>query len=581
MKLKEWQKISLIVVGIFIIVFIFVAIIASSLPGESPPLSRDSFLVLNISGEIPERTTKDPVAEMLGAPRISVQTLRQVILKAKLDKKIKGIIVRPNLAGMGWAKTDEIIAALSDFKTSGKPIYAFLETALNRDYYLACTADSIFAVGTGIALINGFHSTPAFLKGTLDKLGIEFEAIAYGKYKNAPDMFTREKMSDAQREVINSLLDDRFGAFISQIADRRELSPAKVRQLIDKGFYTMQAARRKNLVDSLMYYNEFKDFLKEKYGKRLRFVSIKRYQKIPMSEFGIKAKKTFAVIYGVGTIVSGGESQFGQDELITSEGMANNIRKAADNKTIQAIILRIDSPGGSGIASDIIWKEVVRAREKKPVIVSMSDVAASGGYYISMAADSIVAQPSSIVGSIGVFTFKPIVSKLYKKIAMNVEEIKRGRNADIFSTLHRFSPEQQELLRAYNMEFYKDFVSKVAEGRHMSFEEVDKIAQGRVWSGRQGLEIGLVDKLGDFRTAVNMAKKMVGIPADEYVKLAIYPRQKSFIERVLSGGIKAQFANPLSQWKDIPPVFRSLAKAIPCFRPGEVLYLSTFYVDFN
>jgi protease-4 len=581
MKLKEWHKLTLLVVGIFLIVFIFMFLVFGSIPDEAPPLARDSFLVLNISGEIPERVPEDALAEVFGAPSLSVQSLQHVIRKAKIDNKIKGIIIRPGISGMGWAKTEEIKSALEDFKTTGKPVYAYIEAVLNRDYYLACVADSIFGLRTGIALINGFHSTPFFLKGTFDKLGIEFEAVAHGKYKNAPDQFTRENMSEAQREVINSLLDDYFDSFISHISSNRNIPKPEIRELIDQGFFNLEEAKKHNLIDSLIYYNDFKELLKERHGRQLRFVSMKRYRKIPMSELGVKAEETFAVIYGVGTIVVGSEGAFGQDDLITSEGMANSIKRAADNQLIKAIILRIDSPGGSGIASDIIWKEVERAREKKPVVVSMSDVAASGGYYIAMAADSIVAHPLSIIGSIGVFSMKPITEKLNDKIGLSVEELKRGKNADIFSSLHRFTPEQRKIIRKFTMDFYEDFVSKVAEGRKMTYEEADKVAQGRVWSGSQGLENGLIDKLGDFKTAVNIAKKMVGIPVDEYVILAIYPRQKTLLEKILSEGLQAKLIDPISQIPEIHPVFRSLIKAVPHFRVGEPLFLSTLYIDIN
>lgn len=581
MKLKEWQKISLLVLGVFGAVILFMIFIISSIPEEAPPLSRDSFLELTISGEIPERTLDDPLEELLGAPTNSIQTMLHAIRKAKIDDKIRGIILQPELSDIGFGKTEEIRDALKDFKTTGKPIYAFIEFAQDKEYYLASIADSIFGVSTGILVANGFVSQPVFLKNTLEKLGIEFEAIAIGKYKNAPDMFTREKMSDAEREVINSILDDIYPRYISTLAGSRGINESRMYQLIDKGFFTLDKAKDAGLVDSLMYYNEFKDFLKQKYGKRLRFVSLNRYRKIPMSKLGIKAKEKMAVVYGVGTIVSGGEDQSGIDGLITSQGMANSIRTVAEDNSIKAIILRIDSPGGSGTASDIIYQEVVKAAQMKPVIVSVSDMAASGGYYISMAADSIIAHPSSIVGSIGIFFMKGVLSGLYDKIGMNVEEITRGDNANMFSETRRLSKEQRSLLRGYLFDFYKDFVSKVAEGRGMSYEEVDDLAQGRVWTGRQALENGLVDKLGDYYTAIDMAKRMAGIPAEDYVGLVIYPKQKTLLERVFSGAIVAEGINPIKQFTKMPAIMKNLIKALPYFRPGEPLFLSVFYPEID
>lgn len=581
MKLKEWQKITLLIVVIFAAVGLFMYLVFRSVPEEAPPISRDSFLELTISGEIPERAPDDPIGEIFGAPSNSIETIIHSIHKAKIDGKIKGIILRPEITDMGFAKTDEIRSAVEDFKTSGKPVYAFFEFAGDKEYYLASAADSIFGVPTGILLANGLLSSPIFLKGTLDKLGIEIESIAIGKYKNAPDMFTRDKMSDAQREVTNSLLDDLYQRYISKLAEARHMTGPQVSQLIDQGFFTLDKAREAGLVDSLMYYAEFKEYLKTKYSKSLRFVSLKRYHKIPMSKLGVRAKEKIAVVYGVGTIVSGGEDQFGEDQLITSQGMVNSIRRVAEDNSIKAIILRIDSPGGSGTASDIIWQEVEKAAQQKPLIVSVSDVAASGGYYISMAADSIVAHPSSIVGSIGIFFMKGVFSKLYDKIGMNVEEIKRGKNADMFSEMNRLTPDQRELISKFLLDFYKDFVNKAAEGRNMTYDEVDNIAQGRVWTGKQALENGLIDKLGDYYTAITMAKKMAGIPEDEYVNLVIYPKQKTLLERIFSGAIMARATNPIEQLKDIPRVFKSLAKALPYFRPGEPLFLCTFYPEIN
>lgn len=581
MKLKEWQKITLLIVVIFAAVGLFMYLVFSSVPDEAPPISRDSFLELTISGEIPERVPDDPVGEIFGSPGNSIQTIIHSVHKAKIDEKIKGIILRPEITDMGFAKTDEIRSALDDFKTSGKPIYAFIEFAGDKEYYLASAADSIFGVPTGILLANGFLSSPVFLKGTFDKLGIEFESVAIGKYKNAPDMLTRDQMSDAQREVTNSLLDDLYQRYIFKLAEARHMSESQMSQLIDRGFFTLDKAKEAGFVDSLMYYAEFKEFLKEKYSSRLRFVSLKRYHKIPMSKLGIRAKEKIAVIYGVGTIVSGGEDQFGEDQLITSQGMANSIRRVAEDNSIKAIVLRIDSPGGSGTASDIIWQEVVKAAEKKPLIVSVSDVAASGGYYISMAADSIVAHPSSIVGSIGIFFLKGVFAKLYDKIGMNIEEIKRGKNADMFSERQRLTPDQRDLIGGFLLDFYKDFVSKAADGRKMTYDEIDNIAQGRVWTGKQALENGLIDKLGDYYTAIDMAKKMAGIPVNEYVNLVIYPKQKTLLERIFSGAIMARVTSPIEHLKDIPPVFKSLVKALPYFRPGEPLFLCMFYPEIN
>jgi protease-4 len=574
MKLKEWQKIVLIIVVSFIFAYFVLRFFSRGLSEGPPPITSNSYLELVIAGELPERTAEDPFLEAIDEVEItSIQNILQAIRKAKIDPKIKGIVLRPFAIGAGWAKTEEIRNALLNFKASGKPLYAYLDVAGNKEYYIASTADSLVALSTGLLFINGFASEPVFIKEMLDKLGIEADFIAHGEYKNAPDMFTRENISEAQREVINSILDQYYANFVSSLAKSRGLEAAEVRQHIDRGLYSLEQAWKLGYVDTLMYYNEFKDHLERQDDEKSRFVSLRRYQHVPYSQLGISARETIAVVYGVGTIVIGGESQFGQGGLITSEGMANSIRKAAADKSVKAIILRIDSPGGSGMASDVIWREVVEAREEKPVIVSISDVAASGGYYISMAADTIVAHPNSIVGSIGVFAGKFAINKLYEKIGVNKEKIYRGRNADLFSETQKFTPEQREMIRQYIMDFYRDFISKAAQGRSMTPEAVDDIARGRVWTGEQGLENGLVDVLGGLHTAVQIAKELSGIPEDEAVRLRTYPRLKTLLERLLDSNITVRAMDIFSNPKEIPAVFRNIIMAMPYFYTGEPLYL--------
>lgn len=574
MKLKEWHKIALLILASFLFAYFLLRLILQGVSEGPPSIAANSYLELILAGDIQERTADDPFLDAVEQSAVtSLQTILQAIRKAKVDDDIKGIVLRPFASGMGWAKAQEIRDALLDFKTSNKPVYAYLEAAGNKEYYLASAADSIIGLSTGFLFINGFSSEPIFLKETLAKVGIEADFVAYGKYKNAPDMFTRKDMSDAQREVTNSILDQFYEDFVTTLAISRNLDDSAIREHIDRGFFTLEKAYEHNLIDTLMYYNEFKDHLRNRGDEKAHFTSLKNYKNVPYPKTGSISNETIAVVYGVGTIITGGESQFGQDGLITSEGMANSIRSAAEDKSIKAIILRIDSPGGSGSASDVIWREVVEARKKKPVVVSVSDVAASGGYYISMAADTIVAHPNSIVGSIGVFAGKFAWNKLYDKIGLNKEKISRGRNAGLFSETQKFTPEQREMLQEFIMDFYQDFVNKVADGRNMTPEAADNIAQGRVWTGEQGLEIGLVDVLGDFYTSVQIAKKMAGIPEDELVRLRVYPRLKTFLERLFGSGFGVNTWDFLPDYKEIPPMFRNIIQAMPYFQAGEPLYL--------
>ncbi|GAB4368979.1 MAG: signal peptide peptidase SppA [Calditrichia bacterium] len=574
--MKGWMKIALLIAVVFICVASFYYLMFSSIFKGAPPIGRDSYLELNIFGEISERGTADPFTRLFAGEVPSLDGLLHCIRKAKIDPKIKGIILRPLASEMGWAKAEELREVLLDFKSSGKPIYVYIEAIGNKEYYLTVVGDMIFGSPTGMLFVNGLLGGSYFFKGSLDKLGIEADFVARGKYKNAPDIFTRKNMSDSHREVINSILDDYYQRYVEAIAQGRNLEIEQVRKIIDRGVYTLAEAEQSQLIDTLLYYNEFKDYLKEKDGKKPRLVSYERYKKVPYSKLGVHAEKTFALIYAVGNIVSGiGEDAFG-DGIITSESLANLIRKVAKDKKVEAIIMRVDSPGGSGLASDVIWKEVAKAQQEKPFIVSMSDVAASGGYYISMSADSIVGQPSSIVGSIGVFSGKFSFRGLYEKLGISKEEIPRGKNADLFSEIKTFNTEQRGLIGKIGDDFYQRFVSKVAESRNMTYEEVDKIAQGRVWTGEQALEVGLIDKLGGLKEAFEIGKKMCGIPLDEHVRVKIYPEKRSILERLLNARLETHTS--LTE-EFVPKSVQQYFRAFLMYSPGEPLAVLPFYPE--
>lgn len=574
--MKNWMKITLLILVIFICVGTFYYLLVSSFIETTPPISRESYLELNIYGEIAERSAEDPLSKIFIGEPPSIEGLLNCIRKAKVDPKIIGMVIRPLGSDIGWAKIEELRTALFDFKSTGKPIYVYLEMSGNRDYYLSLVGNKIFGSPTGVLMINGFLGRGYFLKGLFDKIGVEADFIAHGKYKNAPDIFTRRNMSPAQREVINSILDDYYARYVQAIADQRSLQKDDVKNLIDKGIFTIKDAYHENLVDTILYYNQFKDYLKDINDKKPRFVSYRRYKKVPLSKLGIKPKQTIALIYGVGSIVSGIGEDTPADDMINAEGMADNIREAANDTRVKGIVLRIDSPGGSGIASDIIWKEVAEAKQKKPIVASMSDVAASGGYYIAMAADSIIAQPSSIVGSIGVFAGKFSFFGLYKKLGITKEEIPRGKNSNIFSDNSRFDNKQRQLIQKGVDEFYQIFIQKVAEGRNMSVEDVDAIAQGRVWTGKQAMGNQLIDQIGGIEDAINIVKKMSDIPHDQEVFIRKYPKQKSFINKILASGIKVKHHYLLEL---LPKDSQAFLKSFLNFHDYEPLMIIPFYLD--
>ncbi|UCF64690.1 MAG: signal peptide peptidase SppA, partial [bacterium] len=567
--MKGWVKIVILTLIILICFIVFYYITFSRFFEGPPPISKGSYLELNIYGDIPERSYSDSFSEVFVGEVPALDGLLNCIRKAKIDPNIRGIIIKPMGLATGWARIEELKAALRDYKTSQKPLYAYLEVAGNREYYLAIEADMIFGGPESILLITGLMGRNYYFKGLLDKIGVEADFVAYGKYKSAPEIFTRKDMSPAHREEINALLDDYYERYLADISVTRNIDVRKVEALIDYGIYSLEEASQKNLVDTLMFYNEFLDYLENIDGKFPRLVSYNRYRKISFEKLGVDVQGTVALIYCLGDIVSGLGGSGADEGLMIAEGMADIIKDAAEDKGVQAIVLRINSPGGSGIAADIIWNSVVKAREKKPVIVSMSDLAASGGYYIAMSADTIVAQPSSIVGSIGIYSGKFSMKELYRKLGVNKIEIPRGDNSNLFSELSTFNDKQRKIIENHITTYYQKFVQKAADGRGLTYEEVDKIGQGRVWTGVQSIQNGLVDKLGGMEDAIQVAKKMIGTPTESYVKIKIYPQQRSFFERLFSLSVQSQFSKALNI---LPASVREYIKGFFYFKDFEPLY---------
>jgi protease-4 len=574
--MKGWMKITLLIIIIFICVGIFYYFTFSQLFEGPPPIAKNSYLELNIYGELPERELSDPITRIFTGDIPSLDGVLQCIRKAKVDPSIKGLILRPLGLSIGWAKTEEIKQAVRSFKESGKPVYVYLEIGTNREYYLALEGDMIFGPPANLLLINGLLGGAYYFKNTLDKIGVEADYIAIGKYKSAPNMLTQNDMNPEDREVVTAILDDVYARYIEAISSSRNMEKNEVKRLIDHGIYDLRGAYEKGLIDTLMYYNEFRDYLKYLKDEKPRLVSYSRYKKAPFPKTDLEVKKYIALVYCLGDIVSGFGEAFTAEGLMIAEGMADAIRQAAEDDQVKAIVLRIDSPGGSGPAADIIWREVQLARVAKPVIVSMSDVAASGGYYIGMPADSIFAQPSSIVGSIGVFSGKFSLKGLYNKLGITKVEIPRGANSTLFSEIRKFDEKQRRIIQE-NMEiYYREFVTKVSEGRNLTYEEVDGLAQGRVWTGAQAAANGLIDQVGGIYDAINSAKKMAGFPVESYVKLKIYPREKSYLDRILSEGLDArqQLLEDL-----LPIVLRSYLKGFFYFQDYEPLFILPFFPE--
>ena len=491
---------------------------------------RHQFVELNLSGEIVD----EKPGGIFGPKGHTTKAVLDLIEKAKRDRSVDGIILKVGSLSTGWGKIQEIRNKLLDFRSAGKKVICYMETGGNLEYYLATATDKIVLYPSGDLSLIGLKSEVPFLKGTLEKLGIKAELEHIGKYKTASDLLTRDSMSVAHREVINSILDDYYDQFTRAIAQGRGMEVEEVKEKIDQGPYLAAEALKADLVDTLAYWDRVEEIAKKLAGGKIRELKGKGFarRRERRYEWGIPPK--VALIYANGTIWSG-ESGYNPlpipligGKYMGSETIAQAIRRARKDKSIKAIVFRIDSPGGSGLASDVIWREVTLARQKKPFIVSMSDVAGSGGYYIACAADTIVAEPGTITGSIGAISGKFDMRGLYDKIGMRKETITRGKNADIYTDYRGFTPEERRKVRGMLKEGYDDFVNKVAQGRGMSYEDVDAIGRGRIWTGRQAKLNGLVDELGGLERAIKIAKAKAGIGEEREVRIVTYPRYHLF-----------------------------------------------------
>jgi protease IV len=594
MAMSKTRKVVLIISGIVLalvmIVVFGIAMFVSALRGDRPSIRDNSVLALKISGPMPDYVPDDPFRRIFGGQPQSLSSLLAQFRKAKVDKRITAVLLDIDMSETGWGKSEEIRSAIEDFRTSGKPVYAYMETGLNKDYYIATACDKIFVPPPGELFTIGLAADVMFFRGSLDKLGIYPDMYQIGKYKSAGDTFTQKQMTDAHREYINSLLDDLYGRYLEGISKARKKSVDEVKALIDDAPYSAAKAKEVGLIDGALYHDDVEKELKKRLGyKETDDLHIARggdYKKITQESLGLNKGEKIAIIYAAGDITSG-RSVFGGEgqETIGSDSMVKTINDVRDDRSIKAIVLRIDSPGGSGLASDIIWRAIEAAKAKKPIVVSMSDVAASGGYYIACNANKIVAQQSTITGSIGVVGGKPVVKGFYDWIGVTNEYVMRGKNAGMFRESEKFSDTERAKFQEFLKNTYDDFTSKVAKGRGKEQTYIDSIGQGRVWTGNQGKERGLVDEYGGLDKAIELAKQLAQIPADRGIERVILPQPPTFFQQLMNvddeGGDQAsaeakQQASILSALpEDVRQTLR-YAQLLDRAGKGEAIYLMPF-----
>jgi protease IV len=583
MAKRRLFKFLLGLVVLFFVVGVLAIVGAWMIVLRGPSVPDHSTLILRIGGDLVETPPSDVFGQLTGGAR--AQTVRgyvDALRRAKADPRIESVLIVPTpFQSPYWGKVQEIRDAVLDFRKSGKRISAYLEYAGEREYYLATAAEKIYLLPSSNLDVTGMATYEVFLKGTFDKIGAQADFEKIGDYKTAPNQLTQTTFTPAHREMTESLTRDMYDQLVRAIADTRKKTVEEVRALIDEGPFLARDAHRMGLVDALAYEDQLDDHGAVSKRGTVEGESYSRSR----GSMAARGAPRIAVVYVTG-IINSGESGFDplNGEVAGSVRLVKAIRSARADDNVRAIVVRIDSPGGSSIASDVIWRELTVTKNEKPsrpLVASMSDLAASGGYYVAVAAPDIVAQPATLTGSIGIYGGKFITGGTFDKVGANIESVIIGRNAGLESPDRPFTESERQKLRVQIRDFYDGFLQRVATSRKMTVEQVDQLAQGRVWTGAQARQNGLVDALGGLDRAVALAKERAGISADTEVELISYPARRSLaellIEQFSGSGNDRQLENVLSAVSGLRTAERRalgvLLAPASLFNPGEPLAL--------
>ncbi len=518
--------------------FLIIGIIASLSAEKEVVIEENSVLHLKLDAEITELQKDNPFAGLpvVGSDveNVGLVQLKQVIEHAKGDSKIKGIYLDVSHPMTGYSTLEEIRRSLIDFRKSGKWVVAYTEVMSEGAYYLASASDKIYLNPEGEVEFNGLTVEIGFYKKLFDKLEIKPEIFRVGEFKSAVEPFLLEKMSDANRLQLTELINSIYGNVLKGISEQRNIPQVKLKEISDKMLIRdASTAKELGLVDSLLYNDEFQALLKKRLSltddKAINFIKYGKYRK-SFSTYK-SSKNEIAVIVAEGTIMPGDGDQ--SEKVIGADKFVEEIRKAREDKDIKAIVMRVNSPGGEFRSSDMMWREIVLATKVKPVIASMGDYAASGGYYLSMACDTIVAQPNTITGSIGIFGMMFDMSGfLGDKLGITFDEVKTGEFGEMYTVTRPLTPAEKNFWQKNLDDHYELFTRKAAEGRHLLIDDLKKVASGRVWTGEQAKERGLVDVLGNFDDAIKIAAQKAHL-GDDY-KVKYFPEQKPFLEKIMA-----------------------------------------------
>lgn len=529
------------VATLFVIVLAAVAIALIYKDEEQvPPMT---VLEVNLERNLPEHVPHDPIAEILYPDAVTVLDLVEGLRRAASDERVVALLARVGNNGMGLARLQEVRDAVQAFGESGKPAVAYAETfgefgPGNGAYYLATAFDEIYLQPSGVVGLTGLIAETPFVRGMLEKLGVVPRLDHRKEYKNARNIFTERQYTPAHKEATQAVMDSQFDQLLRGIANRRGLSAETVRDLFDQGPFLSRDALEAGLVDGLAYRDEVYERVKDQVDAGAKYLTLRKYLK--RLEESHEQAETVALIYGVGGVTRG-KSDFDPGSGATTMGsdtITRAFRNAVNDDEVEAILFRVDSPGGSYVASDAIWRETVRAREAgKPVVVSMGDVAGSGGYFVAMAADRIVAQPGTITGSIGVVGGKMLTSGLWEKTGISWDEVHTSAHSTMWTGTNDYSDEEWTLLQNWLDTVYEDFTDKVAEGRSLPKERVLDIARGRIWTGEDARKLGLLDELGGYKAALKHVRETAQLSPDAELRLKVFPRAKSPWEYLLEHGI--------------------------------------------
>ena len=528
------------VIGFLTILYSIVVIVI--LVKRKPSVPGRAVLEVNLERPAIEYVPNDPVAQIFLKDKMVVRDVVDALDRAASDSRVLGVVARLGGGALGMAKSQEIREAVLRFRAKGKFAYAFSETfgefgPANNSYYLATGFDQIYLQPSGDIGLTGFMLESPFITGTLEKLGMRFHGDHRYEYKTALDLFTEKKYTPAARDADQRIIDSWLGQLRQGVADGRHIPADQFQAVVDRAPYLGQEAVDAKLVDKLAYRDQVYDDAKKKAGDGAQMLYLDKY--LEAAGRPHDSGQTIALIYGVGGVQRGsseydptsGSSSMGSDTVTAA------LRAATDDKDVKAILFRVDSPGGSYVASDAIWREVIRARQAgKPVVVSMGDLAGSGGYFVAMAADKIVAQPGTITASIGVLGGKLLTSGFWDRVGLSWDEVHGGANALMWTGTHDYSPAEWARFQSWLDRVYADFTSKVADGRRLPKDKVLQIAKGRIWSGEDAKNIGLVDELGGYAEAIALAKRAANIPQGEEVKLELFPRKRNALQTLLMEG---------------------------------------------